>query len=236
MWYISDKTNLSLTQKERIYYLLVSQSPWCLFSHRPKYERWCFSIPPYLFQPANSDCQICFSLVPECSSIVCMYEAHLCLELSRKWPFLERHCRCKWFKTLAPSCQCAHGKSALDCDAHCFCVCLHFYQDKHQAGLFSLFGVTSDVSHLCLINMGDGTMKFRSQAEQVQLRGAHMQTFIIEQQAFIIHRSGFPCSPQIKSLLFTHVNCCWNTDVDEYSVTRRLRWQEPCLFIYSPNK
>lgn len=36
-----------------------------------------------------------------------------------------------------------------------------------------------------------------SQAEQAQLHGARMQTFIIEQQAFIIHTSGFPRSPKI---------------------------------------
>lgn len=57
-----------------------------------------------------------------------------------------------------------------------------------------------------MINMGDGVMKFCSRAEQAQLRGAHMQTFIIEQQAFIIHVCGFPCSPQInyESALHTH--------------------------------
>lgn len=110
---------------------------------------------------------------------------------------VERHCRCRWFETLASSCLYAHGKSALDYDAHCYRFCLHFYQVKHQARLFCLFGVTSDVSYLWMINIEDDIMKFCPQAEQAQLRGAHMQTFIIEQQAFIIHCSGFPCSPQI---------------------------------------
>lgn len=109
--------------------------------------------------------------------------------------FVERHCRCRCFKTLAFSCLYAQGKSALNYDAHCCHFLSQFYQVKHQAGSFCLFGVLSDVSHLRMINMGDGIMKSCSQAEQAQRRGAHMQTFIIEQRAFIIHSSGFPCSP-----------------------------------------
>lgn len=40
-------------------------------------------------------------------------------------------------------------------------------------------------------------MKFPSQAKQAQLHSASMQTFIIEQRAFIIHTSGFLCTQQI---------------------------------------
>lgn len=40
-------------------------------------------------------------------------------------------------------------------------------------------------------------MKFPLQAKQAQLHSARMQTFIIEQKAFIIHTSGFPCTQQI---------------------------------------
>ena len=44
---------------------------------------------------------------------------------------------------------------------------------------------------------GVGVMKFTSQAKQALLHGTSMQTFIIEQQAFIIHTSGFLCTQQI---------------------------------------
>lgn len=109
---------------------------------------------------------------------------------------------------------------------------------KHHTCLFCRFGVTPNVSHLWLSNLGDGIMKFCSQAEQAQLHGAHMQTFIIEQQAFIIHTGGFPCSPQInyEPALHTLTHWCWNTDGDEYLVVHRLCWQEPCLVIYSLKK
>lgn len=40
-------------------------------------------------------------------------------------------------------------------------------------------------------------MPFPSQAKQAQLRDASMQTFIIEQQCFIIHSSRFLCTQQI---------------------------------------
>lgn len=94
------------------------------------------------------------------------------------------------------------------------------------------------MSHLWMSNLGDGIMKFRSQAEQAQLHGAHMQTFIIEQQAFIIHTGGFSCSPQInyEPALHTLTHWCWNADGDEYLVAHRLCWQEPCLVIYSLKK
>lgn len=109
---------------------------------------------------------------------------------------------------------------------------------KHHTCLFCRFGVTRNVSHLWMSNLGDGIMKFCSQAEQAQLHGAHMQTFIIEQQAFIIHTGGFPCSPQInyEPALHTLTHWCWNTDGDEYLVAHHLRWQEPCLVIYSLKK
>lgn len=46
-------------------------------------------------------------------------------------------------------------------------------------------------------NKGVSIMKFPSQAKQAQLHSASMQTFIIEQRAFIIHTSGFLCTQQI---------------------------------------
>lgn len=53
------------------------------------------------------------------------------------------------------------------------------------------------VLHVRINSMGFGIMKFPSQAKEVQLHSARMHTFIIEQQAFIIHTSGFPCTQQI---------------------------------------
>lgn len=53
------------------------------------------------------------------------------------------------------------------------------------------------VLYVCMNSMGVGIMKFPSQAKQAQLHSASMQTFIIEQQAFIIHTSGFPYTQQI---------------------------------------
>lgn len=40
-------------------------------------------------------------------------------------------------------------------------------------------------------------IEYPSQAKQVQLHSASMQTFIIEQHAFIIHTGGFLCAQQI---------------------------------------
>lgn len=53
------------------------------------------------------------------------------------------------------------------------------------------------VLHVCMNSEGVGIMKFTSQAKQAQLHGTSMQTFIIEQRAFIIHTSGFLCTQQI---------------------------------------
>lgn len=60
-----------------------------------------------------------------------------------------------------------------------------------------LWLVCVHVLHVCMNSEGVGIMKFPSQAKQAQLHSASMQTFIIEQQAFIIHTSGFLCTQQI---------------------------------------
>lgn len=46
-------------------------------------------------------------------------------------------------------------------------------------------------------------MKFSSLAKQAHLHSAQMQTFIIEQQAFIIHTTGFPYTQQINFCVFS---------------------------------
>lgn len=77
------------------------------------------------------------------------------------------------------------------------------------------------VLHVCMNSTGVCIMKFPSQAKQVQLHRASVQTFIIEQQAFIIHTSGFPCTQQINffwaCLFIRHsTRWCWHTDAYEY--------------------
>lgn len=81
-------------------------------------------------------------------------------------------------------------------------------------------------------------MKFCSRAEQARLRGAHMQTFIIEQQAFIIHVGGFPCSPQInyESALHTHSSMLKQTGMNIQSLADFADRILVCEFILPINK
>lgn len=59
------------------------------------------------------------------------------------------------------------------------------------AAVVSLWACSS-----CPYEQHESIMKFSSQAKKAQLHSAHMQTFIIEQQAFIIHTTGFPYTQQ----------------------------------------
>lgn len=100
---------------------------------------------------------------------------------------------CTWQKCVEWWC---HSPPLLCVITTCLSFCLPFYQVKHQTSLFCFLGVTPDASYLWMSDMGDGIIK-SAHTEQAQLHGARMQTFIIEQQAFIIHTSGFPRSPKI---------------------------------------
>lgn len=164
--------NKSVPNSSRAFliYYLVSQTPWCLFSHRSKYERWCFSLLSYLFQPAISDHQICFSLVAECACIVCMYGGHLCLDVSCKWPFQRGIAGADGLKLLHLH-VCMHMAKVYWTMMPTIAVFVYIFV---LADLLCLFGVTSDVSHLWMINMGDGIMKFSSQAEQAQHTCRHL--------------------------------------------------------------
>ena len=75
------------------------------------------------------------------------------------------------------------------------CLCSVMLSSNWQGLLQWLVCVL--VLHVCMNSEGVGTMKFPSQAKQVQLHSASMQTFIIEQPPFIIHTSGFLCTQQI---------------------------------------
>lgn len=91
--------------------------------------------------------------------------------------------------------------------------------------------------------------KICSQAEQAQLHGARMQTFIIEQQAFIIHTSGFPRPPKInyepplhtlRSLMLRHrrrwifSRLCWQELRLIYFVKKKHSWQIALWVVSRP--
>lgn len=79
---ISDKTKLFLTHKELFLFItsLSCRVPGAYSAIDLNMRDGVFPVPSYLFQPVNLDCQTCLSLVSKYSSIVCMFEEHLCWE------------------------------------------------------------------------------------------------------------------------------------------------------------